>query len=326
MATISESSDYLRLIVRPLLPSILVIVIKIIKKVEQVKINKRQCQTLLERIQIVTSYLQKPELLKRMQSNDDPLNRTLENFQRFLEQCLNYISSFVDCSRIRKFISSSSHKEEFNYLNNQLQMYYSEVTLGINIKNLIDKKQDEYDQTEDLREILTVILEQQKISADQLNILLENQTKRFDQLEKILTEKNLQPQLEYVQHEQSVPSNDIFKNGIWSNRCFEYGKWHGPFLHQIIFNSNDNTFNGHGEDHIGSFILTGSFSKEFQQINIVLSYNSNSSKLETDNQYQFQLIWNEKLSLFDGLKYKPIGLAVLPNGIFEMSFVQPIKD
>jgi hypothetical protein len=234
-------------------------------KVEQVKINKRQCQTLIERIQIVTSYLQTPVLLKRLQLNNDPLHQTLKNFQRFLEQCLNYISSLVNHSQIRQFISSSSYKEEFNLLNNQLQLYYSELTLGINIKNLIDEKQDKYDQNEDLHELMTIIIDQQ-------NILFEHQKKRFDQLEQILIQNHVQPQLQYLQTEQSVSSNDIFKNGIWSNRCFEYGKWHGPCQHQIIFNFNDNTCNGYGEDHIGSFILTGSFSKECQQINLVLSY------------------------------------------------------
>jgi glycerophosphoryl diester phosphodiesterase len=222
------SSERIIPIVGRLLPNILSTTLKIVRKVDEVKINKRQCRTLTERIQVVTSYLQTPELLKRVKLNNDPLQRTFENFQRFLELCLDYISTFVDRSKIRKFISSSSHKEEFNLLNNQLQMYYSELTLGVNIQNLINNQQDQSDQNEDLHEILTIIIEQQKTVIEQQNIVFQHQTKRFDQLEQMLVQKNVQPQLEYQQKKKSTISEDRFKNGVWSNRCFEYGKWHGP--------------------------------------------------------------------------------------------------
>jgi hypothetical protein len=279
------------------LPNILTTSVKIVHKLKQVKINKRQCQTLIERIQMVIFYLQKPELLKRLQSNDDPLNQTLANLQQFLERCYDFISSFVNYSQIRKFISSSSYKEKFNRLYIELQMYYSELTLAINIKNFTDHQQNEHLHTL----ILTTIVEQLK------GLLIQN---------------NVQPALNYVLKEESKPSNDIFKNGIWSNLCFEYSKWYGPFQHQMKFNFNDNTCDGYGEDHIGPFILTGSFSKETQEINIVVSYVVCCSELEMDDQYRFRLTWNEKLGLFEGLKYEPVESATLPSGLFEMSFVQ----
>jgi hypothetical protein len=263
MATISSNVSHVIPIAGRYLPNIFSTAIKIVKKVEEVKINKRQCQTLIDRLQTVISYLQTPSLLKRLRVNNDPLNQTLENFQRFLELCYDFISVFVDRSRIRRFISSSTYKEEFKILNDQLQIYYSELTFGINIKNLIDKKQDEHDQNEDLHQLLKIVIEQN-------NYLIENQTKRFDRLEKILIQNHVQLQSQLTI--QSAEQNHLFKNGIWWNRCFEYGKWHGPCQHQIIFNFNDNICYGCGKDHIGSFILTGSFSKETQQMNIVLSY------------------------------------------------------
>jgi hypothetical protein len=38
------------------------------------------------------------------------------------------------------------------------------------------------------------------------------------------------------------------------------------------------------------------------------------------------LKWNGKQHLFEGLKYKPIGWEILSGGLFEMSFVQAVKD
>jgi hypothetical protein len=35
---------------------------------------------------------------------------------------------------------------------------------------------------------------------------------------------------------------------------------------------NDSTFHGRGEDHIGSFMLSGSFSKETQQMTLAIIY------------------------------------------------------
>ncbi len=61
-------------------------------------------------------------------------------------------------------------------------------------------------------------------------------------------------------------------NGIWSNRCFRYGKLHETFQNLLTFSSIDKTCDGYGEDLDGSFPLTGSFSKKTQQIDIFLSY------------------------------------------------------
>ncbi|CAF1223421.1 unnamed protein product [Rotaria sordida] len=36
-------------------------------------------------------------------------------------------------------------------------------------------------------------------------------------------------------------SNDIFINGIWSNRYYQYGVWHGPFSNSMKFNTYNNT-------------------------------------------------------------------------------------
>jgi hypothetical protein len=141
-------------------------------------------------------------------------------------------------------------------------------------------------------------------------------------IERCLNQNNAQPALNYVLKEESKPSHDIFKNGIWSNRCFEYGKWHGPFQHQITFNFDDNTFDGYGEDRSGPFFLAGSFSKETREINIVISYMLYNSEFELDNQYCFPLTWNEKQSLFEGLKYEPFEYAGFLSGLFEMSFVR----
>jgi hypothetical protein len=36
--------------------------------------------------------------------------------------------------------------------------------------------------------------------------------------------------------------------------------------------------------------------------------------------------WNDKLSVFDGLKYKPVECDILSGGLFELKFAQAVKD
>ncbi len=163
MATVSTDSILLASIATRFLPSILVTAKEIVDKIKQAKLNTRHCETLIERIQTVISYLQNSKLLKQILSNNSPLKQTVSRFSEFLKQCYTFVSYYVDRSRIRKFISSNSYNKKFNFFNNELHKYYSELTLGISIEN---SNQNQY-----LHERLTQIIEQYNIIINQVQTL-----------------------------------------------------------------------------------------------------------------------------------------------------------
>jgi len=92
---------------------------------------------------------------------------------------------------------------------------------------------------------------------------LEN---RFDQSEEVKADKTTfkngltvqaRQNNEFVGSTPSAPvikSNNIFVDGTWSNRYFQYGIWHGPFKHYMKFNFNNNIFEGYGTDNVGESI------------------------------------------------------------------------
>ncbi len=64
----------------------------------------------------------------------------------------------------------------------------------------------------------------------------------------------------------------IFANGLWYNRFYQFGTWHGPFQHSIFFNPYNNTITGAGVDNIGEFTVYGQYSTNTLQIMLGQKY------------------------------------------------------
>ncbi|CAF1241548.1 unnamed protein product [Rotaria sordida] len=203
--------------------------------------------------------------------------------------------------------------------------------MGINVHNLIDRKQDEYDQRED-QEILTTLIQQQQIMIQQQNAYFHFHSKQIDHgfqvlAEKIegLREKSQDKENMLVQDRAAIPqtfnikdltsseieksavlssslpsSNDIFINGVWFNRYQQYGVWYGPFQHYMSFNANNNIFQGHGEDN----------------------YGTGDPQLNFGHQCLCKMTWNKERHVFEGIMFVPDGWTMVPCGLFEMSFVK----
>jgi hypothetical protein len=135
---------------------------KITDKVKEVKVNQRRCTTLSERINRTVAHLEAPGFHKTITTLGGALKNTLERFESFLEDCLQYISLFVDMWWIKKFIYTRQHREQFEFYNEQLSYFVHELTMGINIKNSINKQQDEQDRDADLRDLQSVIAHQKQ--------------------------------------------------------------------------------------------------------------------------------------------------------------------
>jgi hypothetical protein len=136
---------------------------KISIKVKDVKTYQRQCLRLSERINRVSTYLNSHEFKQRVYPYSDTLKQTLEGFNKFLDDCFKYVSLFVDMGWLKKIVNVIEHTEQFQELNDQLERFVWELTMGINI-NLSDRKQqDEQDQIEDSKVILTTIKKNQTV-------------------------------------------------------------------------------------------------------------------------------------------------------------------
>jgi hypothetical protein len=269
------------------------VVEKIAIKVNEVKINKRQCLILSQSIKRGAEYLKIPEFQEKVYSSTGALLKTLQAFEEFLRECYEYISSFVHMGWIDKFVHTHGQKERFGEYHARLQGFSSELSMGINIKNLISKEQEE---EEDQLDSLTFMNDPEELSNNYRNnliysqqLLLQQQAEQFNQWAHLTSNKIDRLR---AQHQTTAAStvkhDDIFVNGTWSNRYFQFGVWHGPFKHHMTFNSTSNTFEGYGENDVGQFILTGNFSKHANLINIVQSY---------------------KVSLFDKFQYSKINMA-----------------
>jgi hypothetical protein len=127
------------------------------------------------------------------------------------------------------------------------------------------------------------------------------------------------------QNELAIPIriDNIFESGQWSSRYYRYGCCHGPFLHRIIFNIDQNTVRGNGTDDMGQFTLTGYISTELLTINMIKKYYSSIDDTQDTVGYEtkIDLEWNDEKRTFEGKwfthKYKNKG-----EGSYELVKVQ----
>jgi hypothetical protein len=71
---------------------------------------------------------------------------------------------------------------------------------------------------------------------------------------------------------QPNPIDYIFASGLWYNRFFQDGMWHGPFQHSMTFSPYNNTITGYGVDNVGEFAVYGQYSRNTLQIMISQAY------------------------------------------------------
>jgi hypothetical protein len=318
--------DPVRLV--PMVGNLLVGIMKMAQeisiKVEDVKAHKRQCSRLSARINRVAAHLNSDKFKKLINSYDSELEQTLNSFHAFLHECLQYISLFVDMGWIKMFINSREHKEHFQDLNEQLELFFGELSMGINIKNLIDKKQDEQDRTEDSKGLQSLFN----------GLKPPNEPKSRSKSSSPMKNRRAVPGMRDIgfilssgspDNSPVSSSNNIFMNGIWSLRYSQYGSLHGPFKQHMTFNSNNSRLEGKGENDVGQFILEGTFSKDTNSINIIQTYKYGTGNplLNAGHQCRYQLTWNKDKRVFEGINYMPNGWTRVrtPVGGIEMSMV-----
>ncbi|CAF1447331.1 unnamed protein product [Adineta ricciae] len=220
--------------------------------------------------------------------------------------------------------------------------------MGIIVHNTIDEKQDEDDREGDLQEMSKLFPQQQhyfypysqqmfyepRVLHEKLEELSQKHRKKENRMVQdrvaILPTSSTEDLTPYKKNGSAdfssilSPSDDIFINGIWSNHFYQYGAWHGPFKCSMNFNANNNTFHGDGEDVVGLFILSGLYSKETKQMQIIQSYKygTGNPQLNFGHQCVSQMTWNPARRVFEGIMFVSNGWTMIPGGLFEISFVK----
>ncbi|CAF4102671.1 unnamed protein product, partial [Rotaria sp. Silwood1] len=92
----------------------------------------------------------------------------------------------------------------------------------------------------------------------------------------------------------------IFQTGPYNMRYYQYYKWHGPFLVQLEF--NDGNIRGKGDDDVGLFDVTGSYSTSDNHVIITKQYKRGTGDPHENlgHQVKIDLKWNDQTQQFDG--------------------------
>ncbi|CAF3381535.1 unnamed protein product, partial [Rotaria sp. Silwood2] len=92
----------------------------------------------------------------------------------------------------------------------------------------------------------------------------------------------------------------VFQSGSYDMRYYQYGKWHGPFLVQLEFINRN--VQGSGNDDVGSFDVTGHYSRSDYHMNLTKQYKlgTGNPRENLGHQVKIDLKWNEHAKHFDG--------------------------
>ncbi|CAF4595395.1 unnamed protein product [Rotaria sp. Silwood1] len=96
-----------------------------------------------------------------------------------------------------------------------------------------------------------------------------------------------------------------FQSGIWSNRYFQYGNWHGPYQLSLSFDPQSMIITGSGSDDVGTFTIHGTYSIETYRMGFTKIYQqgTGNSSENLGHQVTIQLTWNAQNNQFEGKWY-----------------------
>jgi len=119
--------------------------------VKAVKANKQQCQTLYNRIVMVSQPLKG---LKKIPSDQYQIG--LKQFQDCLDRSLAFVKAFADQSWHKRVLKAGVNQKKFAEFNTELQEIANLLNLGMVCQQIVNQKQDKADQKKDSQEIISL--------------------------------------------------------------------------------------------------------------------------------------------------------------------------
>ena len=135
-----------------ILRGIVTLALLIKKKVDEVKTNRKKCETLCSRVQLLIPALEGKlicvfiyRVLELSKVGNKETIDLLHAFQNCVQKASDLISEFTDNNWLSKFLLSGANNKEFVKINKELQTLSQDLQLGIAIQQLFDENQDRID-------------------------------------------------------------------------------------------------------------------------------------------------------------------------------------
>jgi len=114
--------------------------------IREVKVNKKQCEQLGKRIDIICETLQELQNATTINGN---IQNTLDEFCKLIDECTNFITKFVDVPRFKRVCDRRTYTAEFERYDKELSMYATLLQLALSIAQILDRSQDQVDRMQD---------------------------------------------------------------------------------------------------------------------------------------------------------------------------------
>jgi serine/threonine protein kinase len=190
--------------------------------VGQVKANVSQCQRMAERIKIVTSSIKFLEAVKDKEQYKLGLNA----LHTCLSDCAEFIQLFLASNVWFKYIlKTSTYKQRFTELYEQLQAAMLELNLGLTAQHIINREEDKADEEADYRSLLTrqeeILKLNVKAATDIQKLSLEDYerheivVRQLASIEERLKKLNVNPSMHLIDQRYTVSFFELqFKRKI----------------------------------------------------------------------------------------------------------------
>lgn len=117
----------------PVVSSIFKISTDIRETSQRVAANRDECQKLSERIDTIIGFLADGDVLHSLNAT---MHMALSRFESFLCRCLEFITTFIDTSWMRRIINNKDHEKKFQDLHRELTQYSNDLNFGIGIHSV----------------------------------------------------------------------------------------------------------------------------------------------------------------------------------------------
>ena len=112
----------------PVLSGIIKLSTDIRETTERVAANKDQCQQLSERIDTLIGFLAERDFSVSL---NEAMHTALNRFESFLRRCLEFISTFLEASWMKRIMNNKDYEKKFLDLHRELTQYSNDLNFGI---------------------------------------------------------------------------------------------------------------------------------------------------------------------------------------------------
>ena len=117
----------------PVLSNIVKLATDIRETTERVEVNRQQSERLSQRIDTLIGFLAERDFSGRL---TDSMHLALNRFENFLQECLAFISTFLETTWFKRVVNNRDHEKKFLDLNRELTQYSNDLNFGIGLSNL----------------------------------------------------------------------------------------------------------------------------------------------------------------------------------------------